>query len=82
MDVVGPLDKSRAGHKYILVICDYATRYPEAFPLRNTKSRQVANSLIQLLTRVGIPREIITDQGNKQLWVHEASVLTVRDQGH
>ena len=63
MDVVGPLDKSRAGHKYILVTCDYATRYPEAFPLRNTKSRQVANSLIQLFSRVGIPREIITDQG-------------------
>ena len=63
MDIVGPLDKSRAGHRYILVICDYATRYPEAFPLRNTKSRQVANSLIQLFSRVGIPREIITDQG-------------------
>ena len=63
MDVVGPLDRSRAGHRYILVICDYATRYPEAFPLRNSKSRQVANSLMQLFSRVGIPREIITDQG-------------------
>lgn len=63
MDVVGPLDKSRAGHRYILVISDYATRYPEAFPLRNTKSRQVANCLLQLFSRVGVPREILTDQG-------------------
>ena len=64
MDVVGPLERSRAGHRYILVICDYATRYPEAFPLRNTKARQVANCLIQLLSRVGVPKEILTDQGS------------------
>lgn len=63
MDVVGPLEKSRAGHRYILVICDYATRYPEAFPLRHTKARQIANCLIQLFSRVGIPKEILTDQG-------------------
>ena len=48
---------------YILVISDYATRYPEAFPLRNVKARQVANALLQLLTRVGIPKEVLTDQG-------------------
>ena len=63
MDIVGPLERSRAGNRYILVICDYATRYPEAFPLRNTKARQIANCLIQLFSRVGVPREILTDQG-------------------
>ncbi len=35
MDVVGPLEKSSAGHRYILVVSDYATKYPEAFPLRS-----------------------------------------------
>ncbi|XP_042589350.1 uncharacterized protein LOC122138794 [Cyprinus carpio] len=33
MDIVGPLERSSAGHLYILVVSDYATRYPEAFPL-------------------------------------------------
>ena len=28
MEIVGPLSRSRSGMKYILVICDYATRYP------------------------------------------------------
>ena len=28
MDIVGPLPRSHAGHRYILVVCDYATRYP------------------------------------------------------
>ena len=32
MDIVGPLPRSRSGHCYILVMCDYATRYPEAHP--------------------------------------------------
>ena len=30
MDIVGPLPRSRAGHRYVLTICDYATRCPEA----------------------------------------------------
>lgn len=63
MDIVGPLERSKAGNRYILVVCDYATRYPEAFPLRDVKARQVANCLIQLFSRVGVPREILTDQG-------------------
>lgn len=63
MDIVGPLERSRAGHRYILVICDYATRYPEAFPLRHIKARQIANCLLQVFSRVGIPKEVLTDQG-------------------
>ncbi len=63
MDVVGPLEKSSPGNKYILVICDYATRYPEAFPLRSVKARNVANCLLQLFSRVGIPKEVLTDCG-------------------
>lgn len=63
MDIVGPLERSSGGHRYILVVCDYATRYPEAFPLKKIKARQIVNCLIQLFSRVGIPKEIITDQG-------------------
>ncbi|CAI5648105.1 unnamed protein product [Oreochromis niloticus] len=35
MDIIGPLPKSSNGHKYALVICDYATRYPDVYPLRD-----------------------------------------------
>ena len=65
MDIVGPLPKSRAGHKYILVICDYATRYPEAVPLHSIDAQHVAEELMQVFARVGIPQEILTDQGTK-----------------
>ncbi len=61
MDLVGPLPKSARGHKHILVIVDYATRYPEAIPLRKATSKAIAQELFLLCSRVGI--QILTDQG-------------------
>ena len=29
VDIVGPLPRSKEGNQYILVVCDYATRYPD-----------------------------------------------------
>jgi len=63
MDIVGPLPRSRSGNRYVLVVCDYATRYPEAVALRNTDAESVAEELVKLFARVGIPMEILTDQG-------------------
>ena len=64
MDIVGPLNKSGRGHKFILVLCDYATKYPEAVPLKTIDSETVANAMIEIFSRVGIPKEILTDQGS------------------
>ena len=64
MDIVGPLPKSRSGKRYILVICDYATRYPEAVALRFTDAECIAEELVTVFSRVGVPREILTDQGS------------------
>uniref|UniRef100_A0A8C5PIZ8 Integrase catalytic domain-containing protein n=1 Tax=Leptobrachium leishanense TaxID=445787 RepID=A0A8C5PIZ8_9ANUR len=63
MDLVGPLPKSARGHQYILVIMDYATRYPEAIPLRQTSAKNIAKELLQVFSRVGIPKDLLTDQG-------------------
>nr|XP_015210947.1 PREDICTED: uncharacterized protein LOC107078390 [Lepisosteus oculatus] len=63
MDLVGPLIRTTKGHQYILVIVDYATRYPEAIPLRAATAKNIARELVQLFALVGIPKEILTDQG-------------------
>lgn len=63
MDLVGPLPKSAKGHQYILVLVDYATRYPEAVPLRKATTKAVARELFLLFSRVGIPKDLLTDQG-------------------
>ena len=62
MDIVGPLPRSRSGNQFILVVCDYATRYPEAFALKSIDAEHVAEALVTLFARVGVPKEILTDQ--------------------
>ena len=64
MDIIGPLPRSHSGKRYVLVICDYATRYPEAIPLRSIDAEHVAEELVVLFSRIGIPKEILTDQGS------------------
>ena len=64
MDIVGPLPRSKSGNKYILVMCDYATCYPEAVPLKTTDAVSVAEELLKVFCRVGFPNKILTDQGS------------------
>ena len=63
MDIVGPLPRRKSGNKYILTVCDYATRYPEANPLPSIEAEWIARKLVKLFSRVGIPDEFLTDQG-------------------
>lgn len=42
---------------------DYATRFPDAFPMKNQDAESVANALIEMFSRVGFPKEILSDQG-------------------
>lgn len=63
VDVVGPVERSQAGNRFILVISDYATRYPEAYPLRDVTAKQIASALLKFFSQVGIPKEVLTDQG-------------------
>ena len=46
---------------------DYGTRYPEAVPLRSTDSASVATALMGIFTRLGVPKEVLTDQGSNFL---------------
>ena len=53
--------RSSSGKRFILVICDYATRYPEAMPLRTVDANHIAEELVQFFAPVGVPEEILTD---------------------
>ena len=63
MDLIGELPRSKAGYRFVLTLVDYATRYPEAVPLKNASAKEVANALISIFSRVGIPEELVSDQG-------------------
>ncbi|XP_025089562.1 uncharacterized protein LOC112561350 [Pomacea canaliculata] len=64
IDLVGPLKpSSEEGHTHLLTVIDMASRYPEAVPLKKTDSMTIAEALITIFSRVGFPREILSDRG-------------------
>ena len=64
VDIAGPIaPPSEAGHLYILTLDDYATRYPEAVPLKKITAEAIAEALLDINSRVGIPEEVLPDQG-------------------
>ena len=66
VDLVGPLHPiTDRGNRYILTIIDYATRYPEAIALPGIETERVAEALVDVFSRVGVPREMLTDQGSQ-----------------
>ena len=66
MDIVGPLPKSRAGNKYILVISDYFSKWTEAYPLPNQEASTVALKLVdQWICRFSVPEQLHSDQGRQ-----------------
>ena len=60
-DIVGPLKSKKKGNKYLPVIMDYATKWPEAFPLRNTLTETVVERLVEVTTRLGVSHQLLTD---------------------
>ena len=68
VDLIGPIAPiTDRGNRYILTMVDYATRYPEATALKNIETETVAEALVTMFTRVGIPEEILSDQGSQFL---------------
>lgn len=67
IDAVGPLVTSRHGNKWILVICDYFTRYPEAYPVSDIQSNTVARVLIDFISRHGLMQVLYSDRGSNFL---------------
>ena len=51
VDIVGPLTPiSDRGNRYILVLVDYATRYPEAIAMKNIDTETVADALVDMFS--------------------------------
>ena len=66
VDIIGPIiPAAEGGYRYILTIVDFATRYPEAVALKGITAIEVADALIDVFSRTGVPREILSDQGTQ-----------------
>ena len=65
IDIVGPLTMTESKHRYILTAVDTATRWPEAIPLRDIRTTDVAEALFGMFSRLGVPKEILSDNGQQ-----------------
>ena len=64
MDLVGPIHPpTEKGHRFILTVMDYATRYPECVALKHIDTITVAEALVEIYSRMGVPAEVLTDCG-------------------
>ena len=64
--LVGPMSPvSEKGNWYILTVVDFATRYPEAVALPKIETESVAEALLEVFSRVGFPKEMLSDRGTQ-----------------
>ena len=63
-DLVGPLPKSTSGYRYILTMMCLFSKYPEAIPLKRVDNESVLGAMVEIFSRHGLPKEILTDQGS------------------
>ena len=78
MDLLDVSVISAKGYKYILVVCDYFTKYTEAYPLKDKTARSVADALMDVwLPRYGFPLFLHSDQGKEfdNAMIHKLSEL-------
>ena len=64
IDCVGPLPKTKSGNEYLLTTMCASTRFPEAIPLRNIKTKTIVSALLKFFTFVALPKSVQSDQGS------------------
>ena len=64
MDFLGPLHMSSQNNKYILLVTDSFSRWPEAFAVPKDNAETVAKILYEeIFTKYGAPKTLVSDRG-------------------
>ena len=64
IDCVGSLPKSKSGNEYLLTIMRASTRFPEAIPLMNIKTKKIVKALVKFFTFVGLSKSFQSGQSS------------------
>jgi transposase InsO family protein len=66
LDIFGPLSRTESGNEYVLVVCDYFTKWVELFAIPDQTSLTVADKLVtEVICRYGSPKQIHSDMGRQ-----------------
>lgn len=64
VDIVGPLPRTSRKNRYLVVFCDYMTKWPEAFAVRDADAATVGTLLAdEIMCRYGAPARLLSDRG-------------------
>ena len=63
-DFIGPLPSDK-GYRYILVIMDAFSRFPETYPVRDLSSATLISKFRDFFSRYGFPDAILSDNGTQ-----------------
>lgn len=64
LDILGPLPVTNNQNKYILVVMDYFSKWPEAYSIPDQEASTVSEVLVrEWVSRFGVPLLIHSDQG-------------------
>ena len=78
MDIVGPLEESYAGNRYILTMTEFSSRYVETAPMKTQTAESIAKAFVEtIILRHGAPDEILTDRGQNFLSQLLQSILDI-----
>lgn len=65
IDLVGPLQRTDRRNAYILSWIDHFTRVGDAVALTSKKAEEVGRGILELISRHGAPRRILSDRGGE-----------------
>ena len=65
LDIVGPLNQTADGYKYVLTFQDELSKFTLAIPIIQQDAMTVARAFVEeIILKFGIPQSILTDQGS------------------
>ncbi|GBO05543.1 Retrovirus-related Pol polyprotein from transposon 412 [Araneus ventricosus] len=63
LDILGPLPVTTKGNRYVLVLMDYFTKWPETIPIPDQEASIVADELVRAwISRYDVPMILHSDQ--------------------
>jgi hypothetical protein len=63
IDIMGPFPGGPTQHRFVVVLSDYYTKWPEASLMRTVTTANIRTFLEPIFARFGYPDELITDNG-------------------
>ena len=63
IDLTGPFQEDKYGHRYVLLVTDIATRFTILRPLKDKTAKETAKEFVKIICELGFPKIVQSDNG-------------------